>query len=191
MRFTLLCSLVLCACTSSSEDAGPRSVVGRATGSEVFVAIVTDGAELFAYACDGTPMGTTETSWFVGQLDGDAFTASNPAGSQLDGAFGDDGAEGTLTDLAGTERAFTASVATDASGLYFGERGEDAEEIWGGWIVIGDEQRGAVVDRMTGDIVGSPSIDPASSSVDVDGAPLDYEQVDAPIGEALDDVPPG
>ena len=140
---------------------------------------------------DGTPAGTSLSSWIVGANDGTSFEGANPAGSMLIGEIADDRAEGSFTSASAEALQFTAQSVESPSGLYFGERGHDTEEIWGGWIVIGSEQRGAVVDRTTGDIVGSPSIDPSAPSVDVEDAPLGIENVDAPLGESLDDVPPG
>jgi hypothetical protein len=184
--------LALAACSSDDGqgDDTPPSVVARVDGSEAFVAFVSDGSTFFAYVCDGTPAGVMHTSWFVGGIVDGAFAVMNPGGSKLDGRTGDP-VTGTYTPVGGSAQSFTAQSSVAPSGLYFGERGEGDAEQWGGWVVIGTEQRGAVVNRKVGDIIGNPAIDPAMSSVDVDGMPLDYMPVEEPIGEMLDDIPPG
>lgn len=185
-RLPVLAVSALLGCTSESADDAPRHFVGRVDGTDAFVGVVLGDDALFAYVCDGTPATTTISSWFVGTT----LSASNPSGSSLDAAREGDGLEGKYVSPDGDSHPVTAEAAISPSGLYFGEL-HGPPEIWGGWIVIGAEQRGAVVDRGTGDIVGSPSIDPAASSVDVEGEPLDYEEVAEPIGEELDEVPPG
>lgn len=179
-------------CSAQDEPAGADALVGHVMGIDAFIGAVVDDASLMAYVCDGSPeRSTTISSWFVAEILDGAFDVENPGGSSLAGELQGSTLSGTYASPAGVESTFVAELAESPSGLYFGERGHGEEEIWGGWIVIDADQRGAVVDRTTGDIVGAPAIDPMASSVEVEGEPLEYEVVDEPIGEALDDVPPG
>lgn len=184
-----------CDPAEDDDDQVPvQIVVGRVDGTEAFIGIAMDGDRVFAYVCDGTPAaGTTLSAWFVAAPGADSFAGSNPSGATLEGTIGDGSVTGTLVGSNGVSRGYTASAAAGISGLYFGELDADMPtEAWGGWIVDGGAQRGAVVDVQIGDIVGSPSINPApTGTVDVDGKALAFEQLDAPLEETVDELPPG
>lgn len=183
--------LLLGACSPVPETSATVRV-GRVVGTDAFVGIAMDDDLVFAYVCDGVPTGTSVSAWFVAASDGTSFTAANPSGASLQGEEADGTFAGTLVASDGTTQEFSAMLAIASSGLYFGELDPDTDtEAWGGWIIDGGEQRGAVVDRHTGDIVGSPSINPASSSVDVDGAPLEFAHLDGPLDEDVEELPPG
>lgn len=167
-------------------------LVGRVDGLDAFVGITMDDDHVFAYTCDGTPDGVTLAVWFVAEPDGESFQGSNPSGATLEGEVSGGTAVGTLVTKDGTRHDFAATTATERSGLYFGMLEADAPgEIWGGWIIDGSEQRGAVVDRDTGDIVGSPRIDPGEGSVLLDARRLTFSKVVVPLDHTLSALPAG
>jgi hypothetical protein len=187
--------LLAAACVPADPDEDePETVqlVGRVDGIDAFVGITKDDDRVFAYTCDGTPAGVTLAVWFVAEPDGESFQGSNPSGATLEGEVSGGTAVGTLVTQDGTRHDFAATTATGSSGSYFGVLEPDTPgEIWGGWIVDGSEQRGAVVDRDTGDIVGSPAIDPAAGNVLVNSKRLTFSKVVVPLDHTLSTLPAG
>jgi hypothetical protein len=187
--------LLTAACAPADEPEHAHEtiqLVGRVDGIDAFVGITMDDHRVFAYACDGISAGASLAAWFVAEPDGESFAGSNPSGATLEGEVSDGTATGTLVTKDGVPHDFAATTATGSSGLYFGRLDPDTpDEIWGGWIVDGSEQRGAVVDRDTGDIVGSPAIDPAVGRALIGSKRLTFSKVVVPLDETLSTLPAG
>ncbi len=170
----VLCVAVLClavaglSCSQGTPIAG--SFVGPAEGSESFVAIVTDGAQVLAYVCDGA----TTVEWFSGAAMRDSIdlTSAGSIGLVAERGTGDT-LDGTLTAGDGTESSFSAArVDVDGSegGLCRGILQVDGVTYTGGWIVLPDgRQRGAIIGDDGSKLFDVPDIDPVTMVVDVPG----------------------
>ena len=148
---------VLSACGSDDPDApadaareaSVRTYVGRAEGTDAFVAAVVDGSRVLAYLCDGmpgTPVGTAPTlqAWFNGTSDGREVNVEQE-GSRLHVDLRGDTMTGVVT-LAGGRRLEVSGRAVDGeAGLYRAEATGDQGKAVAGWILSADgEQRGGV-----------------------------------------------
>ena len=148
--------------TSASVNAEPdRSAgggrwAGKVEGTDAFVAIVSDGEATTAYLCDGAAI----SSWF--KTDAGAEMQAESGGIEVDAARDSDDWTGTVTLPDGSSKAFTASPSDDE--VLFRAEGEDDDGAWlGGWIVLGDEQRGSLVLRTsTSTTQTSPTLEPST-----------------------------
>ncbi|MCB9569844.1 MAG: hypothetical protein H6710_21935 [Myxococcales bacterium] len=169
-----LVGLAVAACDSDpAPEFGERDLIAVVDG-DTFVGILADGEEIVVYACDGTDDGTgsgpapTVYQWIFGANAGGDFDLKD-GGVRLVGAFADDGtASGTLTLADGLEHAFTASPASGEEGVYLAEEGD----YKGGWVVIADDVRGAVINRNTGDLISGSRFQPSMVTVEVEGVTL-------------------
>ena len=156
-----LLGLTGCGSGDPEESAPPpaaatsRSYVGRAAGSEALVAVVTDGARVLAYVCDGmpgAPSGTAPTiqAWFNGPSDGISVDVTQPAG-RLQLELTDAAMTGTVTLAGGRTLAVNGRAATGDAGLYRAETpGPGGAPAVAGWILAADgTQRGGVGGSLT------------------------------------------
>ncbi|MBW0093391.1 hypothetical protein I4I73_29515 [Pseudonocardia sp. KRD-184] len=109
--------------------------VGRVTGTDTLVAVVTDGARVVAYVCDG-PAGLGER--FFGTLDGDRAVLRSERGAELGLTVADGGAAGSFTAAGGTPAAFTTTAVSRDAGLFFADGIVDGQVYGAGWIVLAD-----------------------------------------------------
>lgn len=109
--------------------------VGRLSGTDALVAVVSDGDEVVAYVCDG-PAALGER--FFGTLDGGRAVLRSTGGAELDLTVVEGTATGTFTAAGGTPVAFTTAPATGDAGLYFADGIEDGVVYGAGWIVLAD-----------------------------------------------------
>lgn len=129
--------------------------VGKVLETDAFIAIVADGEQLVGYACD---QGTL-AEWFFGQASGTDLSLANAKGTTLRVVLEDDAAEGTITFSAGDEFEFVVE-ASDETVLFRGEGLADGKRALAGWVVIGDEVRGAI--DFGGVVQPAPPFDPNS-----------------------------
>ncbi|HYE79498.1 MAG TPA: hypothetical protein VEI97_16045, partial [bacterium] len=149
------------ACSGGSDDPAPRvagQFVGRVASSDALIAVVTNGIDVRAYVCDGTPTEElTIAEWFRGTKSTESVTLqSTDSDAQIAITFAQSGATGTVTLPDARVLSFTTSVATGDAGfwLYKDQEGE-AVEAWAGWIVL-----------PTGEMRGSQVV-PTRTSIDV------------------------
>jgi hypothetical protein len=109
--------------------------VGRLSGTDALVAVVSDGDEVVAYVCDG-PAALGER--FFGILDGGRAVLRSDGGAELDLTVVDGTATGTFTAAGGIPVAFTTAPTTGDAGLYFADGIEDGRVYGAGWIVLAD-----------------------------------------------------
>ncbi len=163
-------------CDSGDTGMGEVELVGVADDGETFIAIVADDETVAVYTCDGTEDGVNTFEWLVGNNADGAFDLSASAydmgygsdDAMVSGSFAEDGsASGTLT-LGDLDLTFTVTPASGEEGLYFAEEGDR----YGGWVLVGDSVRGAVINRLqTGSITGI-NFTPSVGSVEFQGITL-------------------
>ncbi len=166
---------LLSGCDVGETGTGEVELVGVASDGETFIAIVADDETVAVYTCDGTEEGVNTFEWLVGgnadgsfDLESSAYDMGYGDDVTIVGTFADDGsASGTLS-LGDADLAFTVTPASGDEGLYFAEEGDH----YGGWVVVGDSVRGAVINRLqTGSITGV-NFSPSVGSVDFEGITL-------------------
>ena len=133
-------------CTDDTGDTVEIDLVAKVDGTDIFLGIVANDEKITAYACDGKdgreePLGV----WFPDGENKNGSFSVREYNLKLEGEFDDDGnASGVFTTKDGTEHNFAASAALGDEGTYFSER-----DRLDGWVVIGDDVRGAVLNRGT------------------------------------------
>lgn len=151
---------------------GDVQLVADVDGS-LFLGIVADDDEVIAYACDGTPDGSTVYAWFAGSNKDGTFEIYGDDMSVLRGTFDGGEASGTLT-IGGADLTFTARAASGDAGTWLAVD----DEYKGGWVVIDGDDRGAVINRTTTDLITGSRFD--ASGVTVNGITLVPSQMQAP-----------
>lgn len=131
-------------------DASPvaGSFVGRVANTRALIAIVTDGTQVRAYVCDGTPDGQIVLAeWFKGQKSGgSADIISNTGIAELKAQFTPTSVTGTVMIPANQVLTFQAALATGDAGLYGYKQIHNNQLHWAGWIVLPTgEQTGAQI----------------------------------------------
>ena len=126
---------------STTPLAQRGSWVGRIDGTNALIALVSDGLEVTAYACDSATVG----SWFRGLARGGRPELSDGKGALLDATLSKDRATGSFTNASGKRLEFTARAA-HGTVLYRAQAQIGNMPMVGGWILGPDgEQRGSVV----------------------------------------------
>jgi hypothetical protein len=107
------------------------AAVGRVEGSEMFIAIITDGTSVRAYLCNGTVDEGTLDLWFEGSWHGSGQATLRAAKLALTIERSGAGYTGQLHTADGKQLAFTAAEPRDdAAGLLKLERQDpDTGEI--------------------------------------------------------------
>lgn len=157
------------ACDDPSAALAEGTYVARVEG-DIFLALVVDGGDVLAYACDGDARGVALAAWLAGDALGerlDARHAKKPI--SLQATFDGERLAGALDLGEGAALPFTATLAAGDAGLYHADDGD----LRGGWIFddAGD-QRGAVLRRSTGDIASVQLAGPQQRSALAFGADL-------------------
>jgi hypothetical protein len=169
LSLVLLLLISLPACGGDNETAGTASApdgtyVGTVEGSEAYMALVTDGAVVQGYLCDGQGLWV----WLEGDVSGGGAELASRRGDDLgEATFSEEEAAGRVS-IDGEEHAFTAQLATGDAGLYRATKGELGEpgSVEAGWIVLHDgSQRGGtnfIDPNMEIVIQPAPVIDPTT-----------------------------
>lgn len=139
-----------CGSSGSSTNGAARSYVGRAEGTNAFVAVVADGAHVLAYVCDGVPadpVGSAPTvqEWFNGSSDGRTVDLRQST-ARLQLTLTGTAMTGRVT-LAGQTFPVAGAVASGDAGLYRTETSGGTGTAVAGWILSADGmQRGGLLD---------------------------------------------
>ena len=127
--------------------------VGVLEGNEdAFVAVVTDGTQIIAYICDGTPEGGVSIwGWFHGRFtEGDAALVSTN-GHLLELELFGGIVSGQMTTRDGETLPFRLAAATDDTGLFAFQGVVDGEHVLAGVIILPPtlQERGASIRNGT------------------------------------------
>jgi hypothetical protein len=126
---------------------------GRVANTQALIAIVTDGTQVRAYVCDGTPDGRLVLAeWFKGQKSGEsADIISNTGIAELKAQFTATGVSGTVTIPASQVLTFQAAPATGDGGLYGYKQIHNNQLHWAGWVVLptGEQTGAQIFPQMT------------------------------------------
>ena len=126
---------------SATKDAplGASGRRGRAVRTR-FIAIVSDGLEVTAYACDSAKI----SSWFHGLAAGGHPQLTGANGSRFDATLTKANASGTFVDAAGARHAFSAP-RTRSTSLFRADATVAGKPLVGGWVLGSNgEHRGAI-----------------------------------------------
>ncbi len=155
----MIVGALLAACGGEAATAPPgasgsgttRTFVGKIAGSDAFVGLATDGQELTAFVCDGTPDHEAQQwGWFKGTVQNGAFDITNDAGARLTVTIAGDTANGSVKFSGGQDLSFSAAAATGQAALLRGETTTDGKRYIAGWIVQSDGQvRGGAIQDGT------------------------------------------
>jgi hypothetical protein len=138
---------------TASADAKSSRLVGQAAGSQAFVGVVSDGATVLAYVCDGKRV----SQWFDGRLARRGATRlRNASGAGLTLQLAAGGATGTVTLKGRSPLRFTltsarAKTTKGPAGLF--ERTERlrpvgaTESLRVGWIRLNDGRVKGLTER--------------------------------------------
>jgi autotransporter-associated beta strand protein len=127
-----------------SAHQNPNTFVGKVPGTNAFIAVVMGGDQAIAYVCDSN--GEHVKAWLHGEVRDGLMTLTDDHGDRIVSRLQGDTVIG-LVDVRGLgERTFTADRAVDGeSGLFRGVETINGQTGVLSTIVIGDEERGAVV----------------------------------------------
>ncbi|GAB1514076.1 hypothetical protein [Actinophytocola sp. KF-1] len=161
--------------TTTEEQAPPKPrfpaevvYAGRATNSELAIAVAVKGDEAAAYLCDGAKV----ESWLRGTaVDGTVRLTSKDGATTLTGELVDKDLNGTVS-IAGQQQQFSLAVAKAPAGLYRGEGGVTTL----GWILLPDGTQVGIARSASG-TAPAPALDPAKGAVTVDGTRITAEKV--------------
>ena len=136
-------------CGGGGDATGVTGIfVGRVANTRALIAIVTDGTQVRAYVCDGTPDGQLVLAeWFKGKKSGESTDIiSNTGIAELKAQFTSTGVTGTVTVPANQVLTFQASLGEGDAGLYGYKQIHSNQLHWSGWVVLPTgEQRGAQI----------------------------------------------
>lgn len=160
-------------CEAEAETMGEVDLVA-VVGGDTFIGVLADDEGVVAYVCDGTDSEVMLAEWFIMENNGGSFEATNTVATatgtidvSIRGSFADGTASGTLT-IDGQASDFEASGSSGDEGTY---RAEDTDYL-AAWVVIGDDLRGAVINRNTGDLFSGGNIQPTSGTFEFMGVSL-------------------
>jgi hypothetical protein len=148
------------------------SFVGPVSGTDAYIAVVSDGERVTGYLCDGKELST----WFDSEVEGTGADLLSRDGDDLgDATFSGGGVTGEV-EVDGQSQSFNATPATGDAGLYRAANVEEADgelsegEAEVGWIVLADgSQRGSTnfIDPSGDLIVSRPAPKLATGSTQV------------------------
>lgn len=146
--------------------------VGRLTGYDASIAIVSDGERVSGHVCDGRQL----SFWFgLAPFAGDEAELVARIGFNVGTVTVADGtARGTFK-IEDTDATFDLAAASGAAGVYRATVGEVGQPGFAeaGWIILGDEtQCGGVVAYDAEGGMPGPPLDPAVGQVEIAGLGL-------------------
>jgi hypothetical protein len=129
--------------SEGASSAKEGTYVGRVRGSYAYIALVSNGARVRGYLCDGKKL----SIWFKqGNLhDESAKLASRNGNSVGTATFSGNQASGEIT-VKGKGHSFSTELARDRAGLYRVVKGDPGKPGFAqtGWVVLADRSvRGA------------------------------------------------
>jgi hypothetical protein len=126
--------------------AAPTVYVGAVEGTDAQIALLVEDGQVLGYACGGNQTWASHSSWFPvneqSVLGDGSFKLTGANSHVLQGLYGADTAEGTLTLPDGTALSWSAERAAEntPAGLYLlNEKSDDVEDLLG-FIVTNDLQ---------------------------------------------------
>lgn len=176
--FTGLMAAALLSGCDSGTSYQDLSLVGEVSSVDAFVAIVADDDKVVVYVCDGKEDAVSTSAWFAGPHEDGAFDLTNPGGFRVTGDLNEE--SGVFTPPEGADVAFDVSAQGGDTGLYVFEEVVEDGDLRGGWIVTQNGQRGAVINRTTGDLVAGPQVTPSAPSVEVFGQSFEVYRLVVP-----------
>jgi DNA-binding beta-propeller fold protein YncE len=151
-------------CDTEAETMGEVDLVA-VVGGDTFIGVLADDDGVVAYVCDGTDSEVMLAEWFIMKNDGGSFEATNTVATDtgtidvsIRGSFTDGAATGTLT-IDGEASDFEANGSSGDEGTY---RAQD-DDYLAAWVVVGNNLRGAVINRNTGDLFAAGNIQPTAA----------------------------
>jgi hypothetical protein len=150
----IMVAIVLAGCSASTSTVATEpsiEFVGRVSGLDAFVGIVTRGSDVAAYVCDGAGTTISVADWFTGKVTRGGFDLALDGGRRLTGTINPDGViVGILRTSAGDTFVYQAPRASGAARLVRADGTLANVGYTVGWIVLADgEQRGGVQSRGT------------------------------------------
>ena len=149
------------------------------------IALSTNGKQVVAYICNGTPRSVTLAQWFSGPVTDGKIGITNPHGTHLAAIVTAKAITGTITLKNGSTTAFTANLvtnlATNPYGLYRSEETFNGTQYLAGWIISDpqgpgccmgvshDRIEGGILVVKTGALIPSPMLTTNTASVTVPG----------------------
>lgn len=192
----LALTMLLAACGSTPSSATPTPVKGEFV--EVLslggFALSTDGQQVIAYLCDGTPVHLSLAEWFKGTVTNNTIDIINGHGSHLVAALTPQAVTGTITLKDGRSSPLAAHSIPNPgsdSGLVRSEETFNGVRYLGGWILpppatagaplggedflagalvpfitcCNPEDRGGIINEQTGALTLTPDFDGDSVTV--------------------------
>ena len=161
------------AAPAKSGEHRARTLVSAVSGTNAYVAVVSDGGRAAGYVCDNGHL----ARWFAVRpiRQGRVTLTAGRGGGRLTITFKPGGAVGRL-DLAGQTHRFDARLAHGAAGLYRAAAITPAGTLLSaGWILAGDgTQRGAsFISNNVGFARPAPPLDPGHRTVMLSAGPGD------------------
>jgi hypothetical protein len=156
--------------TTTAAPTFPAEVVyaGRASASQLAIAVAVKGDQAAAYLCDGRSI----EAWLRGTAEQGKVVLSTKDGSaRLTAALDGQNLAGTAS-VGGREYPFVIGVAEPPAGLYRGSEGSTTI----GWIGLPDGSQVGIA-RTGGSPVPAPALDPQDDAVTVDGQQIDVDKV--------------
>jgi hypothetical protein len=151
MAWGIMVALGLAGCSSTSTVVAEPSMefVGRVSGLDAFVGIVTRGSDVAAFVCDGAGTTISVADWFTGKLDKGGFDLALDGGGRLTGTINPDAVVvGILRTSAGDTFVYQAPRGRGAARLVRADGTLANVGYTAGWIVLSDgEQRGGIRSR--------------------------------------------
>ena len=189
----LALTMLLAACGSTPSSATPTPVKGEFV-EELNLggfALSTDGQQVIAYLCDGTPVHLSLAEWFKGTVTNNTIDITNAHGSHLVAALTPQAVTGTITLKDGRSSALTARLIPNPGsdyGLVRSEQTLGGVRYLGGWILppagfarahLGGEDslteplitccnpvdRGGIINEQTGALILTPDFNGDSVTV--------------------------
>ncbi|MBI1813583.1 MAG: hypothetical protein HYR72_01250 [Deltaproteobacteria bacterium] len=150
--------------TIPQPDADPApqaktTYVGKVSGTDALIAVVTNGHVAVAYVCDGNAI----SEWFLGTQTGAAIQLNGEKGGQLGAQLSGDSVAGSVTAGSSTQAFSTQPAIENQGGIYRIAETDNGEQIVTGWIFFDGEWRGA--DENSGrHVVGTVSVNGVGSA---------------------------
>jgi hypothetical protein len=139
MALVLSMAPLVAGCGGVVTPGGEGTFVGKLSGSDAEIAIVTSDASVVAYVCGGDRSYTSTTRWFVGDAAEGLHLVKD--GWRIDGTLANQTWQGTLTAPSGEELAWSAEAVAPGS-----EAGLYQAEIDGGKAGVIVHESGAQID---------------------------------------------
>ena len=112
--------------------------IGRTDNPDLFVGVITDGANVFAFVCDGTEAGVSRWGWFRGTASQGDAQLTDANGNALAIRLTGDAVAGSVTFGDGVTNSFQLEKAVREAGLFRLETTVGNDTVVGGWIVLPD-----------------------------------------------------